>query len=145
MHSTRVVPLLALAALLDCTRTAELPPQRSSTASLHDVNHPPPRDTLGAQTYEGWKQYSLFCARCHGDDAVGTSFGPDLVAALRPDGSVPSRAAFTVILAAGRPDRGMPAASRLGLDPAHFDEIFGYLLGRSAGRLHGGRPALRNP
>ena len=104
---------------------------------------PVPRDTLDAATYEGWKQYSLACARCHGEEAQGTSFGPNLLVSLRPDGSVPTREAFVALLLTGRPDKGMGSAETLGLAPEHIDQVHAYLSGRSEGRFHGGRPARR--
>jgi cytochrome c len=105
----------------------------------------PPRDTVDAVAYEGWKQFSLNCARCHGDDALGTSFGPNLVLSLQAEGPIPTRGAFIALLSAGRPDRGLPSASTLGLSPDLFEGLYTYLSGRSAGRLHGGRPARRTP
>ena len=143
MCSTRLLPAwLSILGIIACSRDAARPP-RAEVVSPADPYHPAPRDTLEAQAYEGWKQYSLQCARCHGDDGLGTTFGPDLVASLRPDGRVPTREAFMTVLVAGRPDRGMPPAARLGLGPADLDGLYEYLRGRSAGRFHGGRPARR--
>lgn len=135
---------LSLLGIVTCSRVAVPPaPAVTETLAVADPNHPAPRDTLDGLAYEGWKQYSLQCARCHGDDALGTSFGPDLVASLRPDGRVPTREAFMAVLVAGRPDKGMPPAARLGLEPANLEGLFEYLSGRSSGRFHGGRPARR--
>jgi mono/diheme cytochrome c family protein len=114
------------------------------STSIHAQDAPPfVHDSVDAATYDGWKQYSLQCARCHGDDALGTSFGPNLVASLRSDGTIPSREAFLALLASGRPDKGMPAAATLGLDQKYFDGIYEYLSGRSAGRFRGGRPVRK--
>ena len=113
------------------------------TPSPSDPYHRPPRDTLDAAAYDGWKQYSHHCARCHGEEAQGTSFGPNLLTALRPDGSLPTRESVLAVLAQGRPDRGMPSAATLGLEPTHFDGLYQYLKGRSDGIYHGGRHALR--
>lgn len=108
-----------------------------------DPYHPAPRDTIDAETYEGWKQFSLHCSRCHGDDALGTSFAPNLVAALRPGGSIGTRDDFLAVVSLGRHDKGMPAAATLGIDSAYFGGLYRYLKGRSDGSLHGGRPARR--
>src|SRR5581483_6313170 len=35
-----------------------------------------------AAEYEGWRQYAVNCARCHGDDAVGGVMAPDLRASV---------------------------------------------------------------
>jgi mono/diheme cytochrome c family protein len=85
----------------------------------------------------------LHCARCHGDDAHGTSFAPSLVVALGSDGRVPTRDDFLSLLTNGREDKGMPSAAKMGLDSMYFDGLYQYLKGRSDGRFHGGRPARR--
>jgi mono/diheme cytochrome c family protein len=110
-----------------------------------DPYHPAPRDTVDAETYEGWKQFSLHCSRCHGDEALGTSFAPDLVASLAPGGNIGSRDDFMAVVSLGRHDKGMPSAATLGLDSVYFGGLYLYLKGRSEGRFHGGRPARRSP
>ncbi|HTO74182.1 MAG TPA: c-type cytochrome [Gemmatimonadales bacterium] len=115
----------------------------SAQEAAADRWHHAPRDTVSITAYQGWQQYSLQCARCHGEDALGTSFAPDLVLALKPDGDVPTREAFLAVLAGSREPKGMPSAARLGIDPVYFDGLYEYLKGRSEGRLKGGRPARR--
>jgi mono/diheme cytochrome c family protein len=119
------------------------PAAPATSAPVADPYHRPPRDTVEVAVYKGWQQYSLQCARCHGEEAQGTSFAPSLVVALKPDGPTPSREEFLTILTKGREDKGMPSAEKLGLDAAYFDGLYDYLKGRSDGRLHGGRPARR--
>jgi mono/diheme cytochrome c family protein len=141
-------PALALLdAVAACSRagpTASPPPASpAASASAADPYHPPPRDTVEVVAYKGWQQYSLQCARCHGEDGQGTSFAPSLVVALKPDGHAPSRGEFLEILTKGREDKGMPSAAKLGLDSLYFDGLYQYLKRRSDGRLHGGRPARR--
>ena len=41
------------------------------------------RDTIPQNAYQGWKQYELNCARCHGEYGVGTSFAPALIESLK--------------------------------------------------------------
>jgi Cytochrome C oxidase, cbb3-type, subunit III len=142
MRPARADLLLACLALLElagCRRDAGSTAQAYALA--RDPYHPPPMDTLPPESYEGWKQYRLHCDRCHGEDARGTSFGPDLLPALRPTGSVPTEAVFIALLINGRPERGMPPATRLGLSPGQFPGLYAYLLGRSQERYRGGRPA----
>lgn len=143
----RRLPLVPLVLLLACGR--EEPRPLAGHASLGDSTvdpyHFPPFDTLPQTAYDGWKQYQLACARCHGEDARGTSFGPDLVEALRTDSRIPDLPAFAMVLAAGRPDRGMPPAVTLGVGAEYFGMIYEYLKGRSENRYLGGRPALRPP
>jgi cytochrome c len=106
-------------------------------------SHVQARDTLDAETYEGWKRYATYCDRCHGQDAAGTTFGPDLLKALAQGGSIPTEEAFDAVMKAGRPDKGMPPAATLGLESQYFHAVYAYLQGRSQGRYHGGRPALK--
>ena len=134
---------LALAGDTGCRRE-ETQPEPAPQASVGDPYHPAPRDTLDRRTYEGWKRFRLDCDRCHGEDAEGTSFGPSLLDALKPTGAVPTRAAFDSLLTQGRPDKGMPNAEKLGLAPEQFEGIYDYLVGRSSGLYHGGRPAVRD-
>jgi len=151
LRTRRIPGLVLLAALGACGRAAPTPsiepaaaaPPAASAAPVADPYHPPPRDTVDVAMYKGWQQYSLQCARCHGEDAQGSSFGPSLLVALRPDGHVPTREEFLGILRDGRQEKGMPSAAKMGLDSVYFEGLYQYLKGRSDGRLHGGRPARR--
>jgi cytochrome c len=136
--------------LAACTAPAGTPTPSTTTATstsaaavpaAPDPYHPPPRDTVDAETYNGWKQFSLHCARCHGDDALGSSFGPSLVTSLGPTGEVATRESFIEVLQTGRKDKGMPSAAKMGLDSVYFDGLYRYLSGRGTGQLKGGRPA----
>jgi len=146
-------PLIALGVMVGCHRTAPPPsttpvnttPAVTTTAATAppDPYHPPPRDTVDVSLYKAWQQYSLQCARCHGEDAQGSSFGPSLLEALGPDGAVPTREEFLKVLAGERSDKGMPSAEKMGIDSVYFTGLYDYLKGRSEGRYHGGRPARR--
>ena len=105
--------------------------------------HPAPRDTLSQATYDGWKQFQLNCARCHGQSAQGFSFAPSLVAALKPGGPVPTDTAFVRIACNGVPGTGMPAWCTLGLTQSNLQSVYLYVKGRSDGTFHPGRPMLR--
>lgn len=140
--------LLALAGACSRTTAAPAPAPDSptpvmATAPVADPYHPPPRDTVDVPLYRAWQQYQLQCARCHGEDAQGSSFGPSLLVGLRPDGNVPTRNEFLDVLVHGRKDKGMPDVTKTGIDSVHFDGLYRYLKGRSDGQLHGGRPARR--
>jgi mono/diheme cytochrome c family protein len=128
------------AARAEAPASAEPPPTQAPT---QDPYHPPPHDTVDAVVYDGWKQYFLQCSRCHGEDANGSSFGPSLLAALKPDGSVPTRDEFVNVLTHGLRDKGMPSAATMGVDSSYFAGLYQYLKGRSDGTLRAGRPARR--
>ncbi len=122
---------------------AQESPQETATEPLRDAYHQAPKDTVDQATYNGWKQYNLNCARCHGEDVLGSTIAPHLIMSLKPDGPIPTQEAFTQVVCAGRPEKGMPSWCALGMEPAKINEIYAYVKGRSEAKLGPGRPALR--
>jgi len=120
-----------------------LGPGSAAAQEMHDANHPQPRDTVDAVTYNGWKQFELNCARCHGEYGVGTSFAPALVVSLKEGGTVPTQEAFITTVCAGRPDKGMPSWCALGLEMDKIQGIYRYLKDRADGKIGIGRPAVK--
>jgi mono/diheme cytochrome c family protein len=112
-------------------------------APLRDAYHQAPRDTVSEAVYDGWKQFNLNCARCHGEDALGTTIAPHLIVSLRPDGTIPTKELFMSTVCAGRPAKGMPAWCSLGLTMDKIQDIYAYVKGRSEGKIAPGRPAVR--
>jgi mono/diheme cytochrome c family protein len=117
------------------TQTAEAP--------LRDVYHQAPKDTVSQQVYDGWKQFNLNCARCHGEDALGTTIAPHLIVSLKPDGPINTKELFMQTVCAGRPAKGMPSWCALGLDMSKIENIYAYVKGRSDAKIHPGRPAVK--
>ncbi|HEX5386678.1 MAG TPA: c-type cytochrome [Gemmatimonadales bacterium] len=111
---------------------------------VHDKYHPQPLDTISVEAYQGWKQFELNCARCHGEYGVGSSFAPALVNSLKDDGPIPTKAIFVATVCAGRPAKGMPSWCALGLEPEKINNIYAYLKGRADGKIHIGRPAVKS-
>ncbi|HEX5386386.1 MAG TPA: cytochrome c [Gemmatimonadales bacterium] len=111
---------------------------------LHDKYHPAPHDTISETAYQGWKQFELNCARCHGEFGVGSSFAPALVNSLKSDGPIPTKAIFVATVCAGRPAKGMPSWCALGMEPQTMNEIYEYLKGRADGKIGVGRPAVKS-
>jgi mono/diheme cytochrome c family protein len=110
---------------------------------LRDEYHRAPLDTVSQQVYDGWKQYNLNCARCHGEDVLGTTIAPHLIVSLKPEGPVNKKDLFVQTVCEGRPAKGMPAWCPLGLETPTIEAIYAYVKGRSDGKLRPGRPALR--
>jgi cbb3-type cytochrome c oxidase subunit III len=127
------------------TPAASQPQQPASPqeAPLRDAYHQAPRDTVDQATYDGWKQYNLNCARCHGEDVMGTTIAPHLILSLKPDGPINTPELFVQTVCAGRPEKGMPSWCALGMDPAKINQIYAYVKGRSEGKIAPGRPAVR--
>jgi len=102
-------------------------PEQAAAPPARDQWHPAPRDTLDNDTYQGWKQYELNCARCHGEYAVGTSFAPALTVSLKEGGTIPTKEAFMTVVCAGRPDKGMPGWCALGLEMDKIERMYLYV------------------
>ena len=115
----------------------------SDNAPLRDPYHTAPLDTVPQQVYDGWKQFNLNCARCHGEDVQGTTIAPHLLVSLRPDGPINTKELFIQTVCAGRPAKGMPAWCALGMEMPTIEAIYSYVKGRSDAKIHPGRPAVR--
>ena len=98
---------------------------------------------MSQEVYDGWKQYNLNCARCHGEDVLGSTIAPHLIQSMKPDGPINTQEAFVQVVCAGRPEKGMPSWCALGMEPAKINQIYAYTKGRSEGKIGPGRPALR--
>jgi mono/diheme cytochrome c family protein len=114
----------------------------STDSSYFKSYHSVPRDTVSLTVYEGWKQFALNCARCHGDYGVGTSFAPALIESVKPTGTIPTLELFIQTVCAGRTDKGMPAWCTLGLDISAMQAVHAYLIERATGKVGLGRPAV---
>jgi hypothetical protein len=125
--------------------TSAAPAQTSQTdAPLRDPYHQAPLDTVSQEVYNGWKQFNLNCARCHGEDVQGTTIAPHLIVSLRPDGPINTKELFVQTVCAGRPAKGMPSWCALGMDMEKINQIYAYVKGRSDSKIHSGRPAVKS-
>ena len=109
-------------------------------SALRDAYHQAPRDTVSQAVYNGWKQFNLNCARCHGEDVSGTTIAPHLIVSLKPDGPINTKEIFVQTVCAGRPAKGMPAWCALGLEMDKINDIYQYVKGRSDAKISPGRP-----
>jgi mono/diheme cytochrome c family protein len=101
-------------------------PQAAPTASAPDTYK---------SVYDGWKWWHVYCYRCHGVDAVGTTNAPSLIDASRKLSS----AEFLKVVMNGVPDKGMQAWDKL-LDRKQVAEIHMYVRARTDKVLPPGRP-----
>lgn len=90
--------------------------------------------------FEGWRQYSVNCARCHGQDALPNPVAANLLVSLGPGGPVDSPEKFIQVVSEGRPERGMPPFKGV-LTQDQMHAIYAYLKGRADKRIPPGRPA----
>jgi mono/diheme cytochrome c family protein len=115
----------------------------ASAQELRDQYHQAPRDTVSQAVYDGWKQFNLNCARCHGEDVQGTTIAPHLILSLRPDGPINTKELFIQTVCAGRPPKGMPSWCALGMELPTIEKIYAYVKGRSDAKIAAGRPAVK--
>jgi len=95
---------------------------------------------VSAKEYEGWRQYSVHCARCHGQDVVGNPVAANLLESARKGGPVAGMEAFTTVVAEGRLDKGMPAFKQT-TSPEQREAMYAYVKGRADKRIPAGRPS----
>jgi mono/diheme cytochrome c family protein len=90
--------------------------------------------------YEGWRQYSVNCARCHGQDVLPNPVAANLLVSVAPGGPMASPEKFNQVVSEGRPERGMPAFKSI-MTPEQIRAVYAYVKGRADKRLPPGRPA----
>jgi mono/diheme cytochrome c family protein len=102
-----------------------------------------PSLVASATVYNGWKQFAANCERCHGQDVLGSSFGPDLrhsvtVGSVAGGGPL-TKARFVDTVKNGRLEKGMPAWGPV-LTDEQISDIHAYVTARASGQLLPGRP-----
>jgi mono/diheme cytochrome c family protein len=85
--------------------------------------------------YNGWKWWHVYCYRCHGVDALGSTLAPNLVDPMNQL----TPAAFLKIVRNGIPDKGMQAWNKL-LDDKQIGQLHLYVRARADKVLPPGRP-----
>jgi mono/diheme cytochrome c family protein len=85
--------------------------------------------------YNGWKWWHVYCYRCHGQNAVGSTLGPSLIEA-NAKMSLPD---FMKKVKNGNPDKGMQAWDKL-LDEKQITQLYNYVRARADNVLPPGRP-----
>lgn len=95
---------------------------------------------VSAEEYEGWRQYSVQCARCHGQDVTGNPVAAHLLESTGSGGPVADKEAFTKVVAEGRVTKGMPAFKAI-MASEQIDAVYAYVKGRADGGISVGRPA----
>ena len=122
---------LAAIAIVEAAKLAAQEPAPASKPATGDSA------TASSAEYDGWKVFHTFCDRCHGQDAMGSSFAPNLRASVGANGM--TEAAFASVVTDGRADKGMPAFKSM-ITEAQTAQVYAYVKARSAGTLGPGRP-----
>jgi cytochrome c len=114
-----------------------------ATGAAAQDSAPPTQPAAGVATtasqteYDGWKVYHSYCDRCHGQDALGSTFAPNLRQSVAANGMTES--AFASAVGNGVPHKGMPAFKEM-VTEAQLGQLYAYVKARSAGSLGPGRP-----
>src|SRR5262249_49010797 len=90
---------------------------------------------LYQNVYSGWKWWHVYCYRCHGTNAVGTTLAPNLT---DPNEKMPLLA-FKTVVKTGSADGQMQAWDKL-LDDKQIAQLFDYVRARADKVLPPGRP-----
>ncbi len=85
--------------------------------------------------YNGWKTWHVYCYRCHGTNAIGTTLAPDLT---DPNERMPLQE-FRQIVKTGSADGQMQAWDKL-LDDKQIAQLYNYVRARTDKVLPPGRP-----
>jgi mono/diheme cytochrome c family protein len=115
---------------------SDTPPSGTSSRSQSAAG----KQQIGQAEYEGWRQYSVNCARCHGQDVLPNPVAANLLISLAPGGPMAAADRFAQVVSEGRPERGMPAFKSI-LNPEQIQAIYAYVKGRADKRIPPGRPA----
>jgi mono/diheme cytochrome c family protein len=105
-------------------------------ASVSVAQDGTPMQPASALEYEGWRQYMVACARCHGDDAVGGIMAPDLRTAVSRGMDSET---FSEVVTKGRREKGMPSFQDT-LGSEQVSAVYAYVRARATRRLPAGRP-----
>jgi cytochrome c5 len=143
MDARRTFALLVVAAALAAARAG--PAQEAADDKPYTVECAPDADEGGTTvcrvdraTYVGWRTFHGICHTCHAQDAVGSTFAPDLLVRM---GQI-DKAEFMKALAEGFKGQ-VGVMPPWGQDPnvsKYFEELWSYLKARSDGALLPGRP-----
>ncbi len=92
--------------------------------------------TVTPAVFKGYEQYNTYCSRCHGKDAVGGSFAPNLRKSMANGMPYPQ---FLATVLAGRSAKGMPSWAGV-LEEKDIHAIYDYIKARQLDLIRGGRP-----
>jgi mono/diheme cytochrome c family protein len=134
MTTTRVrfglaTSALALLLAMSAALAAQAPPKAAEAPSASATS-----ETYRA-VYQGWKWWHVYCYRCHGVDALGTTTAPNLT---DPNEKF-TRAEFMRIVKTGKANTAMQSWSKL-LDDKQIGEVYVYVRARAEKVLPPGRP-----
>ncbi|HTW89956.1 MAG TPA: c-type cytochrome [Candidatus Binataceae bacterium] len=86
--------------------------------------------------FSGYEKYDSYCYRCHGPDAEGGEYAPDLKKSLA---NGMTKREFFIVAMEGRKDKGMPEWAGF-FTADEMQQIYEYVKARQIGLIGPGRP-----
>jgi cytochrome c len=96
----------------------------------------PGTEKVTKSVFTGYEQYNSYCFRCHGADAVGGSYAPNLRRSLN---NGMSESKFLSIAMTGKKSKGMPSWAGF-FTPAQIQSIYQYVDARAVAVVSEGTP-----
>ncbi len=96
----------------------------------------PDQKAVTPAVFNGYEQYNSYCFRCHGGDAVGGEYAPDLRKSME-NGMTYQQFLSTAM--AGRADKGMPSWAGF-FEEKDIHAIYDYIKARQLSLIPEGRP-----
>jgi cytochrome c len=106
------------------------------TVETHFPIFKPGTHKVTADIFRGFELYNSYCFRCHGEDATGSEYAPDLRRSLN-NGMTAQQ--FVTIAMEGRKAKGMPSWAGF-FSPHEIDVIYQYVKARALNVIDVGRP-----
>jgi mono/diheme cytochrome c family protein len=125
----------ALALMVSTKVAGQTPPAAAAPASAKATAGGPDQPDIYRDVYQGWKWWHVYCYRCHGVDALGTTTAPNLT---DPNEKF-TRAEFLRVVRTGVPKTAMQAWNKL-LDDQQIGQVYVYVRARGDKVLPPGRP-----
>lgn len=88
------------------------------------------------RVFRGFELFNSYCYRCHGTDAIGGEYAPDLRQSLR---NGMTKKQFFIVAMEGKKAKGMPSWAGF-FTAQEMQSIYEYTKGRSLGLVGPGRP-----
>jgi cytochrome c len=98
------------------------------------------RKVVTDDLFGGFEKYDSYCFRCHGFDAVGGEYAPDLRKSLI---NGMTRREFFIVAMEGRESKGMPGWAGF-FSAAELEQVYEYVKARSVELIATGRPPSKN-
>ncbi|HQT62258.1 MULTISPECIES: c-type cytochrome [unclassified Acidiphilium] len=96
----------------------------------------PGTEKVTKDVFRGYELFNSYCFRCHGEDAVGGSYAPNLRASLN---NGMTEAGFTNVAMTGVKAKGMPSWAGF-FTPHQIHVIYQYVKARAVGAVGTGAP-----